>query len=384
MPPSTSLRILLLMGTSHGYSRLLMDGMTQYLHENGHIAEFEFRGINEPLPLWVKDWEGDGILVRDNSPATFRVIERMGIPSLRVHCPDHPSDLDTDEDSLAEMVYDYFASRGFQHFAFYTQCHLYWTRRRRDAFVRRVGQAGKKCHLFEQKTKNTPPFFAWSAAEKERFIRWLHELPKPVALLAAYDFHARVVLDVCHSEKIPVPNEIAVLGVTNEEWFCNIQNPPLSSVIVNGLHVGREAARILCDKIKGKEIPPLPLLFPPIGIQTRRSTDRIAVEDEDMVKAMTLLRDHACQGITIEEIVGAISLSRRTLERKFKRAFGRTPGEELLSVRLERARELLRSTTLPIGKIAFDLSFCSLAYFVYHFRRKNGLTPQEYRNRNRC
>ncbi|MDO4573692.1 MAG: DNA-binding transcriptional regulator [Planctomycetia bacterium] len=374
-------RILLLMGTSHGYGRELIDGITQYLFESGYRADFELRGHLEPIPPWVKHWRGDGVIVRHNKPETFAMLERIGIPYVKLNCPDHPSDVDIDEEALGEMAATHFAERGIRNFAFFTQCDHYWTRRRRDGFRRAVEKRGAVFHLFERHRSDTPPFLTWNRRERRQFTTWLHELPKPVGVLASYDFHARQVLDVCQSEGVSVPNEIAVLGVNNEEWFCRLQTPPLSSIIQCGRKAGYEAARILCAKIQGGAIPALPLLFPPVGVSMRQSTDLVAIDDEDAAMALHLLREGACEGITIDEIVTRVGLSRRTLERRFKTQFGRTLGEEMLRIRLARAREMLCDSDLPVGNIARRLGFCSHAYFNHVFRQEFGETPSGCRER---
>ncbi len=375
----TQPRVLLLMGTSHGYGRLLIDGITQYLYEHGCNVDFELRGHLEPIPPWVKNWRGDGIIVRHNAAKTFELLERMKIPYIRLNCPDHPSDIDVDEDALGELAVRHFMERGVQNFAFFSQCDHYWTQRRCDGFLRQVHRVGKECSVFVRPSADTAPFLTWEPKLQAKLIRWLHELPKPVGLLASYDFHARQVMEVCQSEGIAIPNEISVLGINNEEWFCRIQNPPLSSIIQNGLRAGYEAARLLCLKMEGKPLPPLPVLFPPIGVETRISTDLIAVQDEDAAEALRFIRREGTNGISIDEIVEHIGLSRRTLERKYRQEFGRTLGEDLMRIKIERAKTMLRETDFPIGNIAIQLGFCSHAYFIHVFRQISGVTPTEFR-----
>lgn len=375
----TTARILLLMGTSHGYGRDLIDGITQFLFESGYHADFELRGHLEPIPPWVRHWKGDGVIVRHNCPATFRMLEEMQIPFLKLNCPDCPSDLDVDEDALGRLALEHFQERGLKNFAFFTQCDHYWTQRRRDGFRRQVEAAGNVCFVFERHQTDTAPFPTWQKKEQQAFIHWLHELPKPVGILTSYDFHARQVLDVCENEGIAVPNEIAVLGVNNEEWFCRMQNPPLSSIIQCGKKVGYEAARMLCARIEGEPFPETPRLFSPAGVQMRQSTDLIAIEDEDVAQTLRILREKTCEGITIAEIVERIGLSRRTLERKFHQIYGRTLGEEMFQIRLKRAKELLGETDLPIGNVARRLGFCSHAYFNSFFQKAAGCTPGEFR-----
>lgn len=371
------------MGTSYGYGRQLIDGVTQYLYEEGHRADFEFRGYGESVPRWMEQWKGDGILLRNSDPSTLSMVKRKRVPCVTLSCLDRPSDLTVDEATVARMVLDHFEERGLRHFAYFAQCDLLWTRERRDALVDEATRRGRDCSVFVRPVPETTPLCGWEGSERNALIRWLRALPKPCGLLAAHDPHAAVILDLCREENIAVPHEIAVMGTSNEEWFCRMQNPPLSSVIQDGRAIGWRAAQILCDKILGRKIPRLPLLLPPVGIQKRPSTDLIAIEDEDMIRAKQLVRDHAAKGLTVQEIQETVLLSRRTLERKYKKTFGRTIGEDILAMRMEAAKEMLRETDLPASAIAARLNFTSDTNFYHIFRRQTGLSPKAYRAASR-
>ncbi|MDO4574294.1 MAG: DNA-binding transcriptional regulator [Planctomycetia bacterium] len=375
--------ILLLMGTSHGYGRQLIKGLSAYLAEHGHDADFEFRGYSEPLPAWVQNWKGDGVIVRDNSPETFALLQQKGIPSVTVNCMNHPSDLDVDEEAVAEMAVQHFAERGIYHLAYFALSDPYWTRKRGTAFQQKALQKGYPFFSYIRHATDTAPFSAWPVAEQRKLARWLQQLPKPVGLLAAYDLHARQILQVCETQKIAIPNEIAVLGINNEEWFCEMQHPPLSSILQNGLRVGYEAARLLCHKIEGKPTPSLPLLFPPVSVELRRSTDVIAIQDQDLAEALRIIRTQIGTGLQVNDIVTQIGLSRRTLERKFKQMFGRTIGEEILQERLKQSKILLRETDDKIGVIAKRLGFSSHTHMNHAFLAEMRITPSEYRSRFR-
>lgn len=374
-------RILLLMGTSHGYGRQLIDGATQYLYESGHRADFEFRGYDEPIPPWVREWKGDGILTRRGDTRTSAILRPLNVPVVTVSCLDEESDLTVDEDAVAALAVAHFQERGLQHFAYYTQCDLYWTQLREQAYVSAVERIGKKCHVFVRRTKTFVPWYGWKTSEKKRLAQWLDDLPKPVGLLAAHDLHAREILDFCQVESISVPGEVAILGTSNEAWFCRLPNPGLSSIIQDSRRLGYEAARILCAKIRGEPFPEMPLRFPPLGIETRGSTDVIAVNDEDMVQAKQLVREGAERGITVKEILEELQISRRTLERKYKATFGRTLAADIVTTRIERAKELLRETDWAVGNIARLLHFVSEVHFFHVFRREAGCSPLEYRQR---
>ena len=223
------------------------------------------------------------------------------------------------------------------------------------------------------------PVCIWAKREQRELIEWLRSLPYPTGLMTAYDMHAKQVLELCQQEGIRIPDQIAVLGINNEEWFCRMQSPPLSSIIQNGKRTGYESSRLLLKMIRGAKLPKLPLLFPPIGVKTRQSTDLVAIPDEDIAQALRIIRQNTKDGVTINDVVDQVGLSRRTLERKFKKYYSRTIGEEIIHQRLAAAKELLRATDMPIGNICMNLGFCSHSYFVHLFRERIGVTPTEYR-----
>ncbi|MDO5554202.1 MAG: DNA-binding transcriptional regulator [Planctomycetia bacterium] len=374
------IRVLLLLGTSHGYGRLLIDGIAQHLYECGCEADFDFRGHLEAIPSWIQDWHGDGIIVRHHLPETFDLLNRMAIPYVKLNCPEMPSDVDVDEDGVGETAISYFQERGFEHFAYFAQCNQYWTRRRRNGIVEAVRRIGRQCSVFVKESAMTMPVCVWPQREQDELVDWLQSLPKPVGLVTAYDMHAKQILELCQAHGIMVPDQIAVLGINNEKWFCRMQTPPLSSIIQNGKRTGYEASRLLLKMIRGEPLPKLPILFPPIGVETRKSTDLIATQDEDVAAAIKLIRNGSDIGLTVEEVVDSVGLSRRTLERKFKKQCGRTLGEEIIRHRIELAKDLLRTSDMPVGNISIRLGFCSHSYFVHLFRDRTGITPTDYRN----
>ena len=331
-------RVLLLLGTSHGYGRLLVDGIAQHLYESNCQVDFDFRGHLESLPTWVQDWHGDGIIVRHHLPETFDLLNKMGIPYVKLNCPEMPSDVDVDEDGVGETAIAHFEEKGIENFAYFAQCDQYWTRRRRDGFVSALRRRGKECHVFIKQSSITMPVCIWAKREQRELIEWLRSLPYPTGLMTAYDMHAKQVLELCQQEGIRIPDQIAVLGINNEEWFCRMQSPPLSSIIQNGKRTGYESSRLLLKMIRGAKLPKLPLLFPPIGVKTRQSTDLVAIPDEDIAQALRIIRHNTKDGVTINDVVDQVGLSRRTLERKFKKYYSRTIGEEIIHQRLAAAK----------------------------------------------
>jgi LacI family transcriptional regulator len=182
---------------------------------------------------------------------------------------------------------------------------------------------------------------------------------------------------------VRVPDDVAVLGVDNDTVLCELSDPALSSIAPDTLRTGYLAAQLLDQMMAKKHVDPIPYLIKPVGIVARRSTDALAIADEEVSKAVRFIRENACEGITVEHVLQAVPLSRRVLESRFRRLLGRTPHREILRCRIERAKELLRGTDLPLKTIAARVGIPHLEYLSVTFKRTTGQTPGEYRRQYR-
>jgi LacI family transcriptional regulator len=176
---------------------------------------------------------------------------------------------------------------------------------------------------------------------------------------------------------------VAVIGVDNDRRLCELCDPPLSSVIPNSLKTGFEAAALL-DRLMAGHRPSKPMrLISPLGVRTRQSTDVLAIEDPEIVQAMQFIRANAFTGINVCDVLREIPVSRRVLESRFQKLTGRTPHEEILRLRIERACQLLIETDLPLTSIATAAGFRHAEYLSVAFKRSVGQTPGAFRRQHR-
>ena len=196
-------------------------------------------------------------------------------------------------------------------------------------------------------------------------------------------YQAQKLLEVCRELDIAVPEEIAVLGVDNDQLLCELSDPPLSSIICNTQRTGFEAATLLDRMMNGEQIASAPVLVAPLGIQTRQSTDILAIDDPDIATALRFIREHALEGINVADVVRHVPLSRRVLESRFKKILGRSPHEELTRLKLERIKQLLTETDLSLSEIARRTGFEHDEYMCVFFRKLEGMPPGQFRQPNR-
>jgi len=208
----------------------------------------------------------------------------------------------------------------------------------------------------------------------------------PVCVLVSHDTIARELTDQLAATDLIVPEQVAVLGVDNDELQCAISRPPLSSIDLPYEDLGHRAAELL-DGILSRRIkvtePIKTLLMPPSGVVERQSTDVVAFDEPRLAEALRFMRVHACDPCNVEDVLGHVLVSRRWLESQFKSRFGRTPHEEITRLRVEKAKYLLGDPRLPLVTIARRAGYGHVQNFVSVFRRTAGETPDVFRRKIR-
>jgi LacI family transcriptional regulator len=197
--------------------------------------------------------------------------------------------------------------------------------------------------------------------------------------MACNDARACQILEVCRAIGARVPEDIAVIGVDNDEAICECTDPPLTSIEQGCRRAGYEAAALLDQWMAGQKCPGGKHLFDPVGIIDRRSTETVATTDPDVTMALRFIRQHAAESIGLADVLAATESSHSTLRRRFKTLVGRTIHEEILRVRIERAKQLLISTDLSFKQVARQSGFSSAQYLATVLRQHEGQTPRDYR-----
>lgn len=201
--------------------------------------------------------------------------------------------------------------------------------------------------------------------------------------MACYDYCGRQVLNACRRLGIAVPDEVAVIGVDNDDILCDLADPPMSSVIPNTYRTGYEAAALLARMMAGESVKAEAHLIAPLGVATRQSTDVLAIDDRNIAAAVRFIREHACEGIGVKDVLKAAPQSRRLLECRFKKLIGRTPHEEIVRVQLNHVKLLLAESDLSLEQISERAGFAHVEYLNAKFHREEGLPPGRYRVLNR-
>ena len=361
--------------------RRLLAGIGRYCRECGPWAIYHEPGhMQKGLPDWLRHWRGDGIIARVRSDAVASAFAALTIPVVDV-LDDFPHTaivgVRVDNPAIARMAIKHFLDRGFRRFAYCGIAGRRWVRLREEAFVESAKAAQCHCDVYHLPQQESEPWYA--EAERERLTEFVKSLPKPSAILACNDLTGQRVLDACRRARVAVPENVVVLGVDNDEALCEISDPVLSSVDPAYVHIGYQAAAVLDRMMQGQQPPEREILWQPAEVVVRRSTDILAINDADLASAVRFIRDHACEEISVSDVVQHVGVSYSTLKRRFRDVFGRSIHDEIVRVRLERARELLGGTELSLSAIALRAGFKHQESLGAVFKAHFNMTPGQFR-----
>lgn len=374
--------VALLIEQSNAYARGLLEGINAYAqqHENWSICLPEqVRGASPPS--WLENWNGDGIIARIESVAMADAIRRKQGPVIDVSAARLVEEIpwvETNDQEIAKLAAEHLIEKGFRHFAFCGDEAFNWSTWRSEHFSERMDASNFKCNVFRQARSN--PEQSWMD-ERIALAKWVQDLPKPIGIMCCFDIKAQQLLDICREQSIAVPEEVAVIGVDNDRLLCDLSTPSLTSVIPDTHQTGYVAAQLLDQMMLGQRIAPVAHLIKPLGVEARQSTDILAIKDQDIAAAVRLIRENACAGITVTEILKRIPISRRRLESRFKKIVGRSPHQEICRIKIAQVKRLLIETDQSIREIAWKTGFEHAEYLSVAFKRIVGVTPKDFRFR---
>ncbi len=382
------IKIILLTDFGEEYGMSLLKGVTRYAQEHGPWAFCrmpayyrETKGLKGILQ-WAWEWKANGILGQFYNNSEPEKLMGAGISVLAQDFKERHTKIPNitgDYIETGKMGAEYFLKKGFENFAFYGFKDIVWSRERSLGFEERVKKEGYFVHYFEQKTRTKTRelwYYKPSALSK-----WLISLPKPIALMTCDDNQGIHVTEACRLASIKIPEEVAVLGVDNDEILCNLADPPLSSIALDTIKGGYESARLLEEMIKNQNREFYDIVVKPTQVVTRNSTDIYATKDAYIGTALKYIHNNMDKNLKVDEVLKQVPLSRRSLEKRFHKVTGYPVYEYILNLRIEKFTHKLLETDLSIFEIAVDLGLNDSKNIARQFRQVKGCTPVEYRKK---
>jgi LacI family transcriptional regulator len=342
----------------------------------------------EPTRLslkYLKRRQPDGLIAHLASEEMLSALESLQARYVNVSSylpPGRDPRVSLNDYAIGAAAAEHLIQRGFRRFGFVRIIDAYFSKQRHRGYADTIREAGLEL------LPEPPLLLRRFQPDREkvddllsRFRQWVDHSKVPLGLFACTDEMAVRYVNACNQAGIHIPEEIAIVGVDDDEFLCESTTPPLSSVSIQADRVGMEAARTLDDLLAGQPAPAEPCLIMPGQVRTRQSSDVLAIEDDQVVTAMRHIRQNAHLPIKIKDVLNCVPLSRRMLEIRFKQHTGQTILQAIRTQHLQRAKSLLAETDLTITEVAQKSGFANSQRLNDAFRRTMQMSPKDYRSR---
>jgi LacI family transcriptional regulator len=370
----------------------VMRGIAGYSNEHGPWHIYTAPEGAEDSVFFSERYAWDGLIVRPTSARFIKRVLALGVPAVAIGSVRVPSEklprVRVDDDALTQTALKHLISGGLRRFAYCGFFPSKATEDRGTAFARAAAFAGYDCKFFTDFAKPAPGD-SWPKRQRD-LARWVKRLEKPVGILAWNPDVACQLVEACHVAGVVIPSDAAVVAADDDRVKCELTSPTISAVEIPAARIGYEAAALLEEWMNAKTARRnsaaaiQSILIQPSGVVTvRQSSDTASVADRDVHQAVQYIRDHCAGPLEVDEIARAVGVSRRWLERHFRRVLDCSPHEVVLRERTETAKRLLLETDWPAMKIARSAGFASASYLNHVISKETGLTPLKFRRRFR-
>ncbi len=382
-------RILVVIPTSTLTQRHLLEGLLEYAHEAAAGAwqfHLDLHDLNRQHVRNLKSWGCNGIIAYILNDRARREFTASGLPAVFIEptlanpLPKQPRNVVTfinEHAAEGRTAARYFVERRYRSFAYIgTAKPTFWSNERMKGFAAQLAEFGFKPRIYP-----TPPAREQSdfALEADRLTRWLKKLPRNTALFCVHDRRAQQAIATAASVRLRVPEDIAVLGVDNDELLCRMTVPAISSIPVYYREHGMEVGKAMDDLLEGRKTERV-VITRHSNVITRTSTDAQAIDDPFVARAVAYVRSHVGERIGLPELSKIAGCSKTTLNLRARRALGHTMAEEVTHIQLNAAVERIASTGYSIDEIARECGFCSASHLGSRMKQMRGMTPGEFRS----
>src|SRR5688572_17614588 len=382
------IKIILLSDFSEEYNKNLLRGITRYSKNHGpwtfcRMPTYYRETIGmDAIFQWAKEWEADGIIGQFYNNEEIKKFTRAKIPVIAQDFKERLTDIPNitgDYRETGKMGAEYFLKKGFKNFAFYGFNNIVWSRERAEGFENRIQEAGFDVHYYEQKESRSMDLWYYKPSA---LSDWLKSLPKPIAIMTCDDNQGHHITEAARHAGIRIPDEVAVLGVDNDEMICDLSDPPLSSIETDSEKGGYEAARLMEQMIEQKTCTGPDIIVKATQVVTRHSTDIFASKDKYIVSALKYIHGNLDKNLKVDQVLKEVPLSRRSLEKRFILTTGYPVYEYIYNQRIEKFTQKLLETDMTIFEIAMELGLSDSKNIARQFKQIKGLTPMEYRKKH--
>jgi LacI family transcriptional regulator len=378
-------RIALLFNANKVYDRQIIAGIGDYLKSTRVVWDLFMEEDFRSRTVGIQHWHGDGIIADYDDPTMAEALSDLPMPIVAVggsfiDDSQYPANIPyvaTDNVKLVRLAYDHLIEQGLQNFAFFGLPPLpgnRWAHERETAFFQMVEKDGLLGIVYRGSPTSAG---GWGRAQDD-MAAWVRSLPKPIGIITVTDARARQLLQACVVADIPVPEQIAIVGIDNDPMVQLFVRIPLTSVIQGAEEMGRRAAQVLHQMLYGGDHSAVRIVVSPVGLSVQTSSLHQPLKSPHVMRARHYIRQYAHLGIKTEQVAQYVGISRTLLEEHFRRELKKTVHDVILEHKLEMARGMLEDTSIPLADVAVRSGFTSLQYMYAVFRREYNCTPREF------
>lgn len=329
----------------------------------------------------LREWKPSAI-VTEYLPGLTEALVELGCPVILVPS-DQPvagvSQIDIDDVAIGRLAAEHLIARGYRNFAFVGRGDAHYAKQRLAGFQSVAGEVT----AYWEEFRDWRQYDEYWREPDEDMVGWLAAQATPLGIFTAHDPTGRHVLEAAAQAGMEVPFAVGVISANDDETVCEMARPALSSIRLPWRRLAAEAVQMIERILAGKEACS-PVLVQPLEIVARGSSSYEAVSDPVVRRAMQVLVERVYTLVSVEEWAAEAGVSRRVLERRFQSALGRSPHAMIRHERVERAKNLLSTTDLPVSIIAERCGFQSNERLTVNFRSSVGLPPASYRRGSRA
>jgi len=370
--------VALVVETHSRIGREMLKGIGRFLRTHAAWDTYVAAEGGGPLPAGLRNWQGDGVIATIPSCEIEKHYIDLGVPVVNVSAVEQMEQIASvlsQDQAIGRMGAEHFIERGFRDLAYFGLPEIWYSHRRGEGFAQAACEEGFDPIIYDHPPLREEDWPRWRADARD----WLATLPTPIGVMACDDNQGRTLLAVCREMGLRVPEDVAILGVDNDDVLCELCTPPLSSIEIGGEARGFEAASLLAKLLEKRPSPTRPLEIPPQRVETRQSTDVLELDDREVALAIRYIRSHAHRPINVSDLLDVVSISRKSLEIRFAESLGKSPGQVIRQAHLRRAKMLLTDTDYPLAEIAKRAGLRSAKTLCELFRRYEDMTPTDYR-----
>ena len=370
-------KVSLIMNTDRQTDRDFLLGITRYASSNGPW-EFVYKPLqyldtkSKKQTNLSQHSNSDGFIVRgrENLQKITKFAKPIVYSGIRKESTLGITTIITDSSTIGKMAAKYLISLGLKNYSYCGFKNIEWSTMRLKSYISQLNR------------ENISPEIFNIESDRKKLMQWLTSIPKPNAMFACNDDCAMQIIDAAKILNIKIPEDIIILGVDNDELVCSLTHPQISSIDLNFEKSGYEAAKALDNMMKLGIQKEMQITVKPLEIIERQSTDITRMQEETVSSSLEYIRLNFQHPIQVQDVVNNSGISRRTLEKKFKKNLNRSIYSEMKRLRIDYIAKALLETNLTISEIAAKLNFSSPEHIARQFKSLKGLSPSDYRKQN--